>query len=308
MLFVVFVTIDISMIILNQKKINIFIYGIVFFVASLLAECANNDTIYHTFFSKPKFVKNQITFDCNFGLSIFNNQQNSYKISNANNIDIKYAFSRIYPKINSSNQYYASEFIGLENISSDLKLPSSKSIGIPIDLWRFSIGYRNGNIVQFGIFKSILYHSGSLNWNKADFPNYQITELKTLKDIDKKFSYGTGFDFGISTKIIDPLFLNIQYNNSLLFTEFNFFQYLGAATIELALQRTIDYLDFEFASADPTLFPIISWLAKGTLSLLLYSARESESFFPLGGKSPITQNSFKIGVSFILKSTSKEKN
>lgn len=264
-----------------------------------------------SFFSKPIFVKNQITFDFNYGMSLFSNSEafvQKSKIANAYNAELKYAFTRIYPIERSSAKYYASEFVGIENISSDLKPRSVHNIGIPIDLWRISVGYRNGNVIDLGKLQSILYHSSSLNWNRIDFPEYLMEQQSALHPFDDQFTFGTAFDFGISTKIKAPWFLNVHYQTSLMFPNLELDKYAGSAVGELLIQRGLDYLNYKYGYIDPTLFPLINWLAKGAVSYLLYSARESNSFYPFESSKALRLHSFKIGINLLLKSTSREIN
>lgn len=299
-----------AMIKLNKQHIIIIVLSLSALVPlRLLSAIGDTDTIYHSFFSKPKFVKNQITFDFNYGLSVFGGAANATnKIVNSYNSDLKYAFTRIYPNENSITKYYASEFIGIENISSHFKPSSIKNIGIPADLWRINIGYRNGNVVELGKLQSIFYHSGSLQWSRLDIPNYLMNSQSIAQSLDEKFKFGTSFDLGISTKIYAPFYLNIQYQSSLIFPNTEVINYALSAVNELIIQRGFDYLDYEYGSIDPVLYPILNWLAKGTFSYLLYNARETKSFYPFGGEDALRINTFKIGINLLLKSTAREIN
>ena len=295
---------------LNKQHIIIIVLSLsAMLPISLLSAIADTDTIYHSFFSKPKFVKNQITFDFNYGLSIFGGAANaSNKIANSYNSDLKYAFTRIYPNENSITKYYASEFIGIENISSHFKPSSIKNIGMPADLWRINIGYRNGNVVELGKLQSIFYHSGSLQWSRLDIADYLVNNQSIVQSLDEKFKFGTSFDLGISTKIYAPFYLNIQYQSSLIFPNTEVMNYALSAVSELIIQRGFDYLDYKYGNIDPVLYPILNWLVKGTFSYLLYNARETNSFYPFGGGDALRINTFKIGINLLLKSTAREIN
>ena len=177
-----------------------------------------------------------------------------------------------------------------------------------MDLWRISVGYRNGNVIDLSGLQSILYHSSSLNWNRLDFPDYLMDNQPQLKRLDDQFKFGTAFDLGINTRIKAPFYLNIHYQSSLIFPNFEILKYSGSAIGELLIQRGLDYLNYEYGYLDPTLFPIINWLAKGAVSYLLYSARESNSYYPFKGSQALRLHSFNIGINLLLKSTSREIN
>ncbi len=287
-----------------KKIIQILLIG--FCSANLYAESLDSSLI--KFFSKPDNVRNQITLDINYGISFTDINSNSEKlidISKAYRITTDYAFTRIYPLTSLKTLYYSSEFISLSDISSGLD-PSKNKIGIPIDLWQIGVGYRNGYVLGLGAIQAILYHSNSINWSRSDFPNYKFNETSPLNIYDETFRFGTNWETGFTAKIAYPLFLNIAFENSLVYPDFKFAQYAGSATIELLAQRILDFSAFLLIDEDQTLVPILNFLAKNTVSFLFYEQRKKNSFYPFNSSPAMNIYSLKFGFSFILESFARE--
>jgi hypothetical protein len=287
-------------------KSKLYIFVFIFSTGILFSQ--SDDTL--SYFAKPDYVKNQITLDIDYGMSFISTkvkENNPGKMANAFNLGVKYAFSRIYPIEGVDTRYYASEFISLENVSSDMKPSSMQFAGIKSDLWRIGVGYRNGYAMYFNTTPVILYHSASLEWNRFDFPDYQIPEDNNyLAKFDENFKFGTSFTAGAFIQIHSPLYLNIGYTNSIIFRNFEFMRYIGSAAGELLIQRGIDYLAYKYVAKDSKLTPILNFIVKNGLSYLLYERRKKQEYFPLKSVYPAGLNGFKIGLSFIFQSISKE--
>lgn len=298
--------------VLSLKDINTFLVKLILFLpliisgSDLFAESLDSSLI--KFFTKPENVRNQITLDCNYGISFADINSSTNKnidIANAYRINLDYAFTRIYPLKNLKTLYYGSEFFSLTNITSGLD-PNKNKIGIPLDLWQIGVGYRNGYVVSLGNLQTILYHSNSIQWSRADFPNYTFNEQSPLNRYDETYHFGSNWESGFTAKIAYPVFLNISFENSLIYPDYKFSKYCASAAIELLTQRVIDFSTYLLIDKDETLVPVLNFLVKNTISFLLYEQRKKNSFYPFNSAEAMNIYSLKFGFSFIFDSFARE--
>lgn len=220
-------------------------------------------------------------------------------------MQLNYAFSRFYSFDYTPTKYYGSEFVGLSNISTDMNPSSSQLVGIPIDLWKIELGYRNGFLTEFSNFNTLLSHSSSFGFSRIDFPQNQEDEITFLTNYKAKYKFSTNWEAGISVELFQPLFLKISYEGQLLHNTLEY-KYLYTSFSELFLQRLIDYISYRLVEDDPKFVSIAHFVLKNGLSLFLYESRKNASWFPFGGSETISLNTFKIGFSLIFNAYSRE--
>ncbi len=251
-------------------------------------------------------MRNHITLDANYGISNPSiNLNNNEVLAKGFLLQLNYAFSRFYPFDYTSTKYYGSEFAGLTNISTDMNPSSKELIGIPIDLWKIEVGYRNGFLTDFSDFSTLLSHSSSIGFSRIDFPDIYNKENSFIKNYQAKYKFSTNWEAGILVQVYEPIFLKLSYEGQLLHNTLEY-KYLYTSLSELFIQRLIDYLSYRLIEDDPKLVSVAHFILKNGLSLFLYENRKNASWFPFGGGETISLSTFKIGFSFIFNAYSRE--
>ena len=284
----------------------------IFFKIHLLAENPkdSNDIsgfgkVIAKFYKYNKLVENLATIELSFGFSSISlpAKYNSVYAPNYS-LGLRYGFTRIYPLIVPDRYYFANEFVFAENISSHLKPKEIPTRNITTDNWKFGCGYRNGygyklkddNFLVF-------YHSGSLDWSRIDFEISPVnpSEQNFIRKYDEEFKFGTSFESGIRYEMFDMVFTGLLFERSLVFQDFDFFQWISASVPELCLQRLIDYYGDDLIEEYPDFYPIAAFILKSAFSFIVYEIKERNQYWPWESGQPVVNNNFKLGFTYLFK-------
>ena len=263
------------------------------------------EKILDKFYFYPKLPENQVTLDLVYGFSNIDLPDGfeGLSISKTYDVEFRYGFTRINDELRVPGRfYYASEYALLSNSSSFLKPNFWINTGINIDSWRFGIAYKNGYGYQMpGNKRLALYHSGMLTWTSIDFEQIPVDDYQKMfiNQFDEKVKFGMSFEGGIIYNFYENFNLNMAYDQSLVFPYHEFMKWAGAATIDLIVQRTIDYLGDDLLEEYPDLFPFVNFLMKNGYSYFVYSLRKDNMYLPFDSSPALSYDHFKLGITII---------
>jgi len=252
----------------------------------------------------PKKLENYSLMSLHSGVSKLSIAKNfQTKLAPSFNIELRYGFIRFNEEIDAPGRVYmANEYIYLQSNSSGLKPKSWEFKGIPTDAWRFGFAFRNGYGFVIGKNQYLTFdHTGALNWSRIDveWPSLIERDQKKLNIFDETFRFGTEFESGISYSITNFMQASIAYNHSVVMHGINLLQVALSSTLELSIQRTIDYLAYEYIWQNPNETPYANFIAKSLVSYLIYELRRYNQNWPFKSKEPLSYDSFYFGVTFV---------
>ncbi len=256
-------------------------------------------------YKKPKYVKNENIMDLSYGLTQPNFPSAVFDeaLAPAYASEFLYGFFRMNDKVNIPGViYHSSEYVMLSNISSHFKPGEQTPEGLTTDTWRFGFGLRNGYGYELGGNRAFMfYHDGAITWSSIDF------ELDARKDrnnkvimrYDEEMKFGTKFGSGLIYRFGSVLHLNIGYSHTLVFPESNTFKIFGAWMVDNIVQRWIDVFEDDLKERFGEFWPLLSFVYKSSMSLILYELRRNQMNWPFASDAPISFDSVKFGVSFV---------
>lgn len=200
---------------------------------------------------------------------------------------IDYGFFRIDPSLTKNNIFYhSSENVFFGNSSSHFKIFDKLDNTITTDMYRFGGAYSNG--FGFGdIDNNELYfiHKSGFIWNIIDIEPFNGTEneFELLNPLDNKTKFGNFYSTGFRFNAYDNfLFVGMEYDETIIYTDFKFFPWFGSYLIENVSQRWADLFLPEILEYFGELTPIVYHLYKTSISFILYSLRSEGMNWPFG--------------------------
>ena len=222
--------------------------------------------------------------------------------SPAYQLELKYGFYQIDTAFKKSRLVKsASEYTFFSNLSSHMKPRSWGTKGLTTDNWRFGFGFANGWGWQLSKnVRLVLTHSGNLVWSHIDIEQTlsDKNEQKQLDSFDDLYKFGNSYSSGISF-IFGSIALNTDYEHNVIFPVTLGGKWLGSASFELLLQRSIDYFAQEMIDRNSFFAPILIFTSKTLVSTFLYEMKRTNSFFPFSSPASLNYSGNNISITYI---------
>lgn len=112
--------------------------------------------------------------------------------------------------------------------------------------------------------------------------------------------FGTATAAGIDLQVGSFFALNCYYDWTLVFPRFMIFQFLGSQFLQWGLQIGAGYFIDAVFGQSPALLPVMHFLIKNAINYVLYALRTRAMHFPFQSESPLSVQTFKLGISFFI--------
>jgi len=199
------------------------------------------------------------------------------------------------------------KFFFVSNISKEF---SNKNIASDVEMaaWRFGFGSREGYGYRLGKAFSILpYHQGAFVWTRLQYkqpdiltfaPILTADDNEILNRYEDAFRFGTANEAGIMLEFGSLVSVNAAYETAVIFPRHVFWKHAGSLVIEGAGLAFIDYFVDEVMDSSPAAGPIVNFLLKNAYSFAMYSLKREDMNWPFATETPMTFETFKLGLSF----------
>ncbi len=222
----------------------------------------------------------------------------------AYNSQVDYGFFRTkeiegYPSL----LEHSAEFAFLGNISSHLKPYKTTTSDLTIDSWRFGFGLKNGMGYHLpNGMKLLLNHAGSIAWTRTDFEmlprNFRNEAIQNI--YDEKMKFGTIYSGGAEISLTDFMNLSLDYEHAIVFNDYTFGSLFGAWMTDNLLQRWVDFFDPVLIKEFDNYYPLVKWIYKNSVSLLLSEVRSKRGNFPFNSSKPMNLQSANLKIVLLL--------
>jgi hypothetical protein len=194
-------------------------------------------------------------------------------------------------------------FFGINSL--DLKDKNAEGLGF--EMINFGFGMKEGLGYEFGIVNVTPYFGGSFTWNKLnmkEFPDtslglVQQNDLKILDRYNKTFKFGQRVEGGLSIGLNKTLFVDASYQANVVFPKVMTWKHLGSLMIEVIGIGLADSFVEEVRDASPVAAPIINFLLKNGVAYGFYMLQKDKMNYPFNSETPLTYETFKVGVTFV---------
>ena len=189
----------------------------------------------------------------------------------------------------------------VSGVSQNLGKARSKIVLTP-ELWRFGFGLAYGYSYKIGKMFITPYSANSFVWSNITFENNSVAVSKedsaSLNLYNKAFRFGTVTQAGIEISIVPAFSINGGYERSVIFPRYLFWKQAGSMLIEFCGYGLTDRFVKSILRSSPYAAPIIDFLLKNAVSFALYELRKEKMNWPFKSASPLTFDTWKIGLTF----------
>lgn len=174
-------------------------------------------------------------------------------------------------------------------------------------LWRFGFGKRSGYGYEFGSIRILPYFQEAAVWTKIDEVDYtNITPSANLTNDIEIFNryegairFGTASEAGVRLEANSHFSMNAAFETSVIFPRHKIGKHLISLAIESVAQRALDNFIDEVLDSSPYAGPIVNFFLKNGLSYAFYTLKKEKMNWPFNTEMPLTNESFKFGITFI---------
>ncbi len=256
------------------------------------------------FYSKPAFVKNQTLLSAFYGRSFTDvNQKSNTNFSDIHNLDFYYGFIRVNDKIKYKDIFsHQGEYVFLSNTSTNFKTFQFEVEGIVTDSWRFGFGLNDGFGVYFLGNKLYLNHSTAFTWIRIDVDYFSgdTLDINFIKRFDERFKFGSLYSAGITYQFLDFINVDINYEHSYYYPDYEFLPWFGSWVVDNILQRGPELFQREIERELKDYYPYYKLIYKNLISLFLSELRRYNGYSPFSSESTLNYDTFKIGIVLII--------
>ncbi|MGE5680464.1 MAG: hypothetical protein ACM34K_06235 [Bacillota bacterium] len=171
-------------------------------------------------------------------------------------------------------------------------------------VWRAGLGKFYGYGYKIHEVSITPYTSNLIAWSHISFGNLKDNmnpqDAERLELYDRSVRFGTASEGGIKLKFGQNFTFTGGYEKSVVFPRYIFWEHMGSIMLEYCGLAAIDHFVKKVIVSSPLAGPITDFVLKNAFSYAIYQLRKDEQDWPFNGSSPLSFDTWKIGMTFIL--------
>ena len=193
------------------------------------------------------------------------------------------------------------DFLFASNISHTLGTHLLEG-DVSLDRWRAGLGHEGALGYMLGGPGSdqmfLLIHGGGLSWSRLTVKNQGAlpSDSAQLALYGDAIRFGMNTEAGLGLRLLPEFQITLAYERDLLFPRHLAGKWLGSVVAEGAGQWVIDRIVRHIMKSAPRAGPLSAFVLKNALSIIFYQLRHRDMFFPFGSGSPLSNDSFSVGI------------
>lgn len=193
---------------------------------------------------------------------------------------------------------HKNKYILINNFTKDLY--KAKTLNpLEISAWQFGFGNEKGYGYKFGSSAIIPYTVSEYNWTqiKTDLTK-SGADSSLLGLYYNYFRFGQTAGSGIQIQLVPLISLDANYSFGLTFPRHLFWKHLGSLVVEEIANSSLDWFIKKVFKFTPEAGPIVNFVLKSGLSYAFFELRKDKMTWPFNSTSPLTLESFTVGLKF----------
>ncbi len=297
-----------------MQKIILFLFFISFSGALVGQEIDSNDMpdifyddnieinkLFETFITSQELLINKpfVNFSVGASKSFLPTKLDVKNLPRTNNFIFEYGFLRLdtntlFPKMIN----YSSEYLYLETNTNTFGFVRKSSSDLYDNQFNFGVGMRSGLGYQIGNDKELyLLHSSAFLWSYFDYDSYSPS--KFFLSFDDNYKFGWRSAAGLELRLNKYLLLGLSYEHNNLYSGFEFDKWSGSWLVDNILQRWIDVLDPILIKEVGYNYPLLKFIYKNTVSIVLSEFRNNTQYYPFNSDYSLLQRKFNLNFKLI---------
>jgi len=201
-----------------------------------------------------------------------------------------------------SNRY---DFLSLVSISHALGAGALEG-DANLTIWRLGLGHHTGHGYELGPSSAehaLLFYTGDrIDWSLLKVRNKPAlpADSALLALYENTFRFGISMEAGAGFQVTKEFEITVAYEREVVYRRCQFGKWLGSVVTEGAGQWVVDHILRPIRHWSPQTAPVIRFLLKNGLSFAFYQLRRDQMFFPFSSESPLSDDSFTVGMTVVL--------
>ena len=190
-------------------------------------------------------------------------------------------------------------YLFLSGITSGIA--SAQSAGsLESKLLRFGLGSRQSYGYKIGDVGIFPYTEDDFVWSKLNMEEFPeaASDLDIINRYEGSFRFGVANAGGISLNYNSFLSVNAAYEAAVVYPRYLVWKNLLSLLIKGIGVGSIDFFVKEIMEASPAAGPVVNFFLKNAFSYGFYLLQRDNMNWPFQTETPLTYETFKVGVSF----------
>jgi hypothetical protein len=194
--------------------------------------------------------------------------------------------------------------IYFENNSSDwLNLSERENYSIDGNGFKFGIGKISGYGYKIGSNSYIiLYQGGTMSWSETSYSGILQNKIDStyMKMIGDDNRTGNSMECGVKAIFNKHFFITGAFEKTSIYPRYMFWYRNISEVLHAVAQSGLNHLNIYIFNENSIYFPILNFVTKSALSFGFYELKRKQMNWPFKTVSPIIDDGFRIGVSYVL--------
>jgi hypothetical protein len=290
-----------------KKLISIFFISALLIAVNMLQAQNNN-------ISDQNFINSDIDYNFEFdwddssrpmieityGFLRFKQKNFGEDFSKTGLAEIKLGFSFVDEYYKAPILEFHDKFLFVSHISDDLS-SGNKDNKTKLNAWRFGFANRNGYGYRAGKVSILPYDQNGFVWSNITSERLMNSSANQIKIIDRyedTFRFGSQAEGGVRIDYNDFISVNAGYEATVIFPRHLFWKWAGSEAIKYIGLGALAYFTDEIIESTPEAGPIINFVLQNAFAYGFYSLQRNKMNWPFSSETPLTLETFKIGMSF----------
>ena len=252
-------------------------------------------------YSQNKLVNHpMISISTGLSLPNLSDRVSSASLPTNNFFNIEYGFVRYdNPYRLKSINDFSSEFAFMEYNTNEYGLFNAKGNSGIQNIFSFGIGLRSGLGISLFNNNNQIYglHSTAFTWSNFYYDNFP--DDKHFQIFHKNWKFGNKGIATVGYRFNTNINLDLEYEHINIYSGMEYGKWIGSWFFDLVLQRWIDILDPLFIEQMGETYPLIKFLYKNSIAIILSEARAIKQFYPFNSDYSLLDRRIGVKLKFV---------
>ena len=239
--------------------------------------------------------------ELNYGIARFKQKKFNSDFSKSGLAEIKLGYSIVEDYYKRPILEFHEKFLFLSYVSEDLKSKSAKLNNTLLEMWRFGFANRDGYGYSAGSLSILPYHQNGFVWSHISTvmsDQLSKTDSNILARYEDTFRFGSQAEGGLRFEFSEFVSINFAYEATVIFPRHLFWKWAGSESIKYIGLGALSYFTDEIIETTPEAGPVINFILQNAFAYGFYSLQRNKMNWPFSSETPLTLETFKIGMSF----------
>lgn len=238
----------------------------------------------------------------NYGLGIPRQKLFEGEFEDYGHWEAKLGFSKITVDrkfvLEMDEQYFFGSYSNKAQNLLDSKADPEK---VKTEMIHFGMGNRLGYGYKIGFISLLPYQQTQTAWSKVTSESPEGLSANDLAILDRyegNYHFGISTEGGVKLELFRSVAVTAGYEAAVIYPRFVFFPWLGGVIVESVIVGGVTFFAQSIVANSDVLGPLFYAVLRNAAAYGIYVGLKDEMYWPVNSETPLTHETFKLGVSF----------